>query len=172
MYTNCIQTEICSAYQCKLCLSPFKSFNWVFFMSIVFQYRTHILHTTQSNCCTEQRTVKACVHVCARVCVHVKTYKLNSKYFTHLLLRNAAKSYRVRSSELPSHLRSAMPLKGCRLKASRLQSTIITLEVSRFRQDTSCGEKNAMLTIHVLYTIKSLTVPIQQQKKIGCITCI
>lgn len=53
------------------------------------------------------------------------------------LLRKLARSYNVRSSEFPSHFFRAMPLKGCRLNASRLQSTTMTLLVSRFRQDTS-----------------------------------
>lgn len=129
-----LQEENCSAYHCELCLSPFKGLYGVLLMGVVFQYSTDILHTTQSNCCTGKGIVRA-------QCVFFLSHKLNSRYFTHLLLRKAAKSQSVRSSELPSHLRSAMPLKGCRLKASRLQSTIITLEVSLFRQDTSCGKK-------------------------------
>lgn len=53
------------------------------------------------------------------------------------LLRKLARSYSVRSSEFPSHFFRAMPLKGCSLNASRLQSTTITLLLSLFRQDTS-----------------------------------
>lgn len=78
----------CSVYQCKLCLSPFKGLNWVFFMGVVFQYSTHILHTIQRNCCTGQRIVRAW---CVCVFLTNSTYKY-SRYFTHLLLRKEAKS--------------------------------------------------------------------------------
>ena len=76
----------------------------------------------------------------------------------HSLLRKWAKSMRVRSSSSPVHLRMLRVLRGCSSVALGFQSTMITLDRSRFRQSRS-WDTQSHRRLQALFTSKQSITP-------------